>query len=210
MLKTITVLFIALCLIQGVIAGKAFSEGTTAASQQGVIKTVPQQEAEMPAELKKSIMRKEEKGLDLARSAIEMADPYPNLKESVKAKTEEMQEFTRKKTALQTMIQRTKVDMNKKAAEFANNPRMLEITKKLYTKKINEMKQDYSEIEQLLPKLNTELAENTIELQAEELTRAKDENPSDNIDDTYQKAMNERFEKGAQILNSINLFKPYR
>ena len=210
MLKTLNVLFIALFLIQGVIAGKAFSEGTTAASQQGVIKTVPQQEAEMPAELKKSIMRKEEKGLDLARSAIEMADPYPNLKESVKAKTEEMQEFTRKKTALQTMIQRTKVDMNKKAAEFANNPRMLEITKKLYTKKINEMKQDYSEIEQLLPKLNTELAENTIELQAEELTRAKDENPSDNIDDTYQKAMNERFEKGAQILNSINLFKPYR
>ena len=86
MLKTLNMLFIALCLIQGVITCKAFSEGTTAASQQGVAQTVPQQEAEMPAELKKSIMRKEEKGLDLARSAIEMADPYPNLKESVKAK----------------------------------------------------------------------------------------------------------------------------
>ncbi len=205
MLKILNVLFIAVFLIQGVIAGKAFSEGTAPAFQ-----AVPQQEAEMPAELKKSIMRKEEKGLDLARSAIEMADPYPNLKESVKAKTEEIQELTRKKTALQTMVQRTKVDMNKKAAEFANNPRMLEVTKKLYTKKINEMQQEYVEIEQLLPKLNTELAENTIELQAEELTRAKDENASDNIDDTYQKAVSERFEKGTQILNSMNLFKPYR
>jgi len=114
MLKTLNVLFIALFLIQGVIAGKAFSEGILGVSQQGVVKTVPQQEAEMPAELKKSIMRKEEKGLDLARSAIEMADPYPNLKESVKVKAEEIQELTRKKTALQTMIQRTKVDMNKK------------------------------------------------------------------------------------------------
>lgn len=204
MLKTINVLFVALFLIQGAIAGKAFSEGTTAASQ-----TVSQQEAEMPAELKKSIMRKEARGLDLARSAIEMADPYPNLKESVKAKTEEIQELTRKKTALQTMIQRTKMDMNKKAAEFANNPRMLEVTKKLYTKKITEMQQEYAEIEQLLPKLNTELAENTIELQAEELTRAKDENASDNIDDTYQKAINERFDKGALLLNSINAYKPY-
>ena len=209
MLKTLNVLFIALFLIQGVIAGKAFSEGILGVSQQGVVKTVPQQEAEMPAELKKSIMRKEEKGLDLARSAIEMADPYPNLKESVKVKAEEIQELTRKKTALQTMIQRTKVDMNKKTAEFANNPRMLEVTKKLYTKKIHEMKQEYVEIEQLLPKLNTELAENTIELQAEELTRAKDENGSDKIEDTYQKAVTERFDKGAQILNSMNLFKPY-
>jgi len=208
MLKTLNVLFIALFLIQGFI-GKAFSEGTTVASKQGVVQTVPQQEAEMPAELKKSIMRKEEKGLDLARSAIEMADPYPNLKESVKTKAEEIQELTRRKTTLQTMIQRTKVDMNKKAAEFANNPRMLEITKKLYTKKIHEMQQEYVEIEQLLPKLNTELAENTIELQAEELTRAKDENASDNIDNTYQKAVSERFDKGAQILNSMNLFKPY-
>ena len=209
MLKTLNVLFIALFLIQGVIAGKAFSEGILGVSQQGVVKTVPQQEAEMPAELKKSIMRKEEKGLDLARSAIEMADPYPNLKESVKVKAEEIQELTRKKTAIQTMIQRTKVDMNKKTAEFANNPRMLEVTKKLYTKKIHEMKQEYVEIEQLLPKLNTELAENTIELQAEELTRAKDENGSDKIEDTYQKAVTERFDKGAQILNSMNLFKPY-
>ena len=209
MLKTLNVLFIALFLIQGVISSEAFPEGTTAASQQGVVQTVPQQEAEMPAELKKSIMRKEEKGLDLARSAIEMADPYPNLKESVKVKAEEIQELTRKKTALQTMIQRTKVDMNKKTAEFANNPRMLEVTKKLYTKKIHEMKQEYVEIEQLLPKLNTELAENTIELQAEELTRAKDENGSDKIEDTYQKAVTERFDKGAQILNSMNLFKPY-
>ena len=209
MLKTLNVLFIALFLIQGVISSEAFPEGTTAASQQGVVQTVPQQEAEMPAELKKSIMRKEEKGLDLARSAIEMADPYPNLKESVKVKAEEIQELTRKKTAIQTMIQRTKVDMNKKTAEFANNPRMLEVTKKLYTKKIHEMKQEYVEIEQLLPKLNTELAENTIELQAEELTRAKDENGSDKIEDTYQKAVTERFDKGAQILNSMNLFKPY-
>jgi len=209
MLKTLNVLFIALFLIQGVIAGKAFSEGILGVSQQGVVKTVPQQEAEMPAELKKSIMRKEEKGLDLARSAIEMADPYPNLKESVKVKAEEIQELTRKKTALQTMIQRTKVDMNKKTAEFANNPRMLEVTKKLYTKKIHEMKQEYVEIEQLLPKLNTELAENTIELQAEELTRAKDENGSDKIEDTYQKAVTERFEKGTSLLNSINTYKPY-
>src|SRR3989304_4816896 len=107
------------------------------------------------------------------------------------------------------MIQRTKVDMNKKTAEFANNPRMLEVTKKLYTKKIHEMKQEYVEIEQLLPKLNTELAENTIELQAEELTRAKDENGSDKIEDTYQKAVPETFHHGAQILNSMNLFKPY-
>ena len=111
MLKTINVLFTALFLIQGVIAGRAFSEGTTASSQQGVVQAVPQQqETEMPAELKKSIMRKEEKGLDLARSAIEMADPYPNLKESVKAKAEEIQELTKNKTALQTIIQRTKVD----------------------------------------------------------------------------------------------------
>src|SRR3972149_1115259 len=209
MLKTLNVLFIALFLIQGVIAGKAFSEGILGVSQQGVVQTVPQQEAEMPAELKKSIMRKEEKGLDLARSAIEMADPYPNLKESVKTKAEEIQELTRRKTTLQTMIQRTKVDMNKKAAEFANNPRMLEITKKLYTKKIHEMQQEYVEIEQLLPKLNTELAENTIELQAEELTRAKDENASDNIDNTYQKAVSERFDKGTLLLNSINTYKPY-
>jgi len=209
MLKTLNVLFVALFLIPGVISRNAFSEGTTAASQQGVVQAVPQQEAEMPAELKKSIMRKEEKGLELARSAIEMADPYPNLKESVKAKAEEIQELTRKKTALQTMIQRTKVDMNKKTAEFANNPRMLEITKKLYTKKINEMQQEYVEIEQLLPKLNTELAENTIELQAEELTHAKDENASDNIEDTYQKAITERFDKGTLLLNSINTYKPY-
>lgn len=209
MLKTLNIIFIGSFLIQAIIACRAFSEGTTAASQQGVVQTVPQQEAEMPAELKKSIIRKEAKGLDLARSAIEMADPYPNLKESVKSKTEEMQELTRKKTALQTMIQRTKVDMNKKAAEFANNPRMLEVTKKLYTKKINEMKQEYVEVEQLLPKLNTELAENTIELQAEELTRTKEENPSDNIEDSYQKAVSERFDKGASLLNSINTYKPY-
>ncbi len=209
MLKTLNILSITLFLTQGIIACKAFSEGTSAASQQGIVQTVPQQEAEMPAELKKSIMRKEEKGLDLARSAIEMADPYPNLKESVNAKAEEIQELTRKKMALQTMIQRTKVDMNKKAAEFANNPRMLEITKKLYTKKVHEMQQEYVEIEQLLPKLNTELAEHTIELQAEELTRTKDENGSDHIEDTFQKAVTERFDKGALLLNSINSYKPY-
>lgn len=209
MLKTLNIIFIGSFLIQGIIACKAFSEGTTAASQQGVVQTVPQQEAEIPAELKKSIMRKEAKGLDLARSAIEMADSYPSLKESVKAKAEEIQELTRKKTALQTMIQRTKVDMNKKAAEFANNPRMLEVTKKLYTKKIHEMQQEFVEIDQLLPKLNTEFAENTIELQAEELTRVKDENGSDNIEDSYQKAVNERFDKGTSLLNSMNAYKPY-
>ena len=207
--KILNVVFIGSFLIQGVIASRAFSEGTTAASPQGAAQTLPEQEAEMPAELKKSIIRKEAKGLDLARSAIAMADPYPNIKESVKAKTEELQELTRKKTALQTMIQRTKVDMNKKAAEFANNPSMLEVTKKLYTKKIHEMKQEYGEIEQLLPKVSTELAENTIELQAEELTRTNEENPSDNIEDSYQKAVGERFDKGASLLNSVNTYKPY-
>lgn len=209
MLKTFNTLFVALFLIQGVVACKAFAEGTIAAPQQSAVKTVPQQGGEMPAELKKSIARKEEKGLDLARGAIEMADSYPSLKESVKARAEEIQELTRKKTALQTMIQRTKVDMNKKAAEYANNPRMLEVTKKLYTKKIHEMQQEFVEIDQLLPKLNTEFAENTIELQAEELTRVKDENASDNIEDSYQKAMNERFDKGTLLLNSMNAYKPY-
>lgn len=209
MLKTFNRLCVVLFLIQGVVACRTFAEGPTAAPQQGAVKIAPQQEAEMPAELKKSIARKEEKGLDLARSAIEMADSYPSLKESVKAKAEEIQELTRKKTALQTMIQRTKVDMNKKAAEFANNPRMLEVTKKLYTNKIHEMQQEFVEIDQLLPKLNTEFAENTIELQAEELTRVKDENGSDNIEDSYQKAVNERFDKGTSLLNSMNAYKPY-
>ena len=163
----------------------------------------------MPVELKKSIIRKEAKGLDLARSAIAMADPYPNLKESVKAKTEQVQDLNKRKNALQTMMQHTKIELNKKSAEFANNPRMLEITKKLYTKKIQEMKQEFVEIEQLLPKVNTDLAENTIELQVEEFTRVKEENASDNIEDSYQKAISERFDKGTLLLNSINTYKPY-
>ncbi|MCF6157605.1 MAG: hypothetical protein E3K32_03315 [wastewater metagenome] len=199
MFRIIPLIMFAIIFVQNVFIPSVFSQVNTATTQQ---------QAEQSDEEKQTIRQREENGLNLARQAILLADPYPGLKKSVKMKGEQIQELTKRKTAIQAMIQRTKIELNKKTSEFANNPHILEIARKLYTKKMNELKQELAEIDTVLPGIQIELTEDTIELQAEELVRVKEKNASGEMDDIYEKAVMDRFQHGAQLLDSTNLDKP--
>src|SRR3990172_8690476 len=149
MVKTLKLFIVTVFFVQSAVT-KAFCEGNLGTA------SAPQ-EITQSTDIRKSIRQKEQNGLDLARQALEIADSYDDLKESVKTKQDEILGLTKRKTALQAMLQRTRAELNKKTSEFKNNPKMLELTKYLYTRKMNEMKMELAEIEKNLPTLNMEL-----------------------------------------------------
>lgn len=201
-MRTLKIIGITVFVVQCAIITSAFCEGSsgTSSTPQGI---------EQAADLKRSIRQKEQNALNLARQALEIADSYDDLKTSVKTKQEEIEKMNKRKAALQTILQRTKADFNKKLSEFAGNSQMQDIIKKLYISKINELKVEQELIEKSLPTLNMELNQEKIELQANEIVHAQEKDAtSENIDLEFEKAVMDRFQKSEQILNSINLYKP--
>lgn len=201
-MRTLKIIGITVFVVQCAIITSAFCEGSsgTSSTPQGI---------EQSADLKRSIRQKEQNALNLARQALEIADSYDDLKTSVKTKQEEIEKVNKRKAALQTILQRTKADFNKKLSEFAGNSQMQDIIKKLYISKINELKIEQELIEKSLPTLNMELNQEKIELQANEIVHAQEKDAtSENIDLEFEKAVMDRFQKSEQILNSINLYKP--
>lgn len=201
-MRTLKIIGITVFVVQCAIITSAFCEGSsgTSSTPQGI---------EQSADLKRSIRQKEQNALNLARQALEIADSYDDLKTSVKTKQEEIEKVNKRKAALQTILQRTKAEFNKKLSEFAGNSQMQDIIKKLYISKINELKVEQELIEKSLPTLNMELSQEKIELQANEIVHAQEKDAtSENIDLEFERAVMERFQKSEQILNSINLYKP--
>ena len=201
-MRTLKIIGITVFVVQCAIITSAFCEGSsgTSSTPQGI---------EQSADLKRSIRQKEQNALNLARQALEIADSYDDLKTSVKTKQEEIEKVNKRNAALQTILQRTKADFNKKLSEFAGNSQMQDIIKKLYISKINELKVEQELIEKSLPTLNMELNQEKIELQANEIVHAQEKDAtSENIDLEFEKAVMDRFQKSEQILNSINLYKP--
>ena len=201
-MRTLKIIGITVFVVQCAIITSAFCEGSsgTSSTPQGI---------EQSADLKRSIRQKEQNALNLARQALEIADSYDDLKTSVKTKQEEIEKVNKRKAALQTILQRTKADFNKKLSEFVGNSQMQDIIKKLYISKINELKIEQELIEKSLPTLNMELNQEKIELQANEIVHAQEKDAtSENIDLEFEKAVMDRFQKSEQILNSINLYKP--
>lgn len=201
-MRTLKIIGITVFVVQCAIITSAFCEGSsgTSSTPQGI---------EQSADLKRSIRQKEQNALNLARQALEIADSYDDLKTSVKTKQEEIEKVNKRKAALQTILQRTKAEFNKKLSEFAGNSLMQDIIKKLYISKINELKVEQELIEKSLPTLNMELSQEKIELQANEIVHAQEKDAtSENIDLEFERAVMERFQKSEQILNSINLYKP--
>lgn len=201
-MRTLKIIGITVFVVQCAIITTAFCEGSsgTSSTPQGI---------EQSADLKRSIRQKEQNALNLARQALEIADSYDDLKTSVKTKQEEIEKVNKRNAALQTILQRTKADFNKKLSEFAGNSQMQDIIKKLYISKINELKVEQELIEKSLPTLNMELNQEKIELQANEIVHAQEKDAtSENIDLEFEKAVMDRFQKSEQILNSINLYKP--
>lgn len=203
-MKKVVGAFTAAFLLHGFFANCAFSEVAMSTD-------MSQQHAEPPSdELKKEIQKKKNNGLNIARQALESVDSYTELKESVNSKKNELQGLAKRRIVLQTMLQKTMVELNKKTSEFANNPKMLEVVKKLYIRKMTEMRRELSEIDNALPKLNVALTEESIELETENMVRANEkETSSDGVNEAYEKAVTERFESGAQLLNSIHLHQSF-
>lgn len=201
-MRTLKIIGITVFVVQCAIITSAFCEGSsgTSSTPQGI---------EQSADLKRFIRQKEQNAINLARQALAISDSYDDLKTSVKTKQEEIEKVNKRKAALQTILQRTKAEFNKKLSEFAGNSQMQDIIKKLYISKINELKVEQELIEKSLPTLNMELSQEKIELQANEIVHAQEKDAtSENIDLEFERAVMERFQKSEQILNSINLYKP--
>lgn len=202
-MKTLKLFVATMFVVQSAIITSAFCEGSL-----GTSSSTPQG-AEQSADLKRSIRQKEQNALNLARQALELANAYDDLKTSVVVKQNEVERLNKRKVALQTILQRTKAEFNKKLSEFAGNSQMQDIIKKLYISKINELKVEQELIEKTLPTLDMELSQEKIELQAEEITHAQEKDAtSEDMDLEFERAVQERFRKSEQILNSINLYKP--
>ncbi len=157
----------------------------------------------------KTIKEKEEKGLNLAKKAIIMADPYPSIKKDVKRRNDELQDLKKRRNDLTILIQKAQVMLNRKKAELANNPLLLKMAVKQYTQKISEMKDELAEIEKQIPLLGSKLAKANLELQVEELVRGDlvNDEDTDAIDEEFEEAIRERFNNGIKLLNLGSLNK---
>ena len=151
----------------------------------------------------KAIREKEERGLNLAKKAVIMADPYPGMKTEAKMKNNELDNLIERKKYLTITIQRLQIGLMKKKAEFARNPELLKVSVKQYSQKITEMKDERAEIEKRVPALESKLASVNLELQVEELARGimVDEEDTEGFDEEFEEAIQERFNTGKLLLN---------
>ena len=151
----------------------------------------------------KAIREKEERGLNLAKKAVIMADPYPGMKTEAKMKNNELDNLIERKKYLTITIQRLQIGLMKKKAEFARNPELLKVSVKQYSQKITEMKDELAEIEKQVPALKSKLASVNLELQVEELARGimVDEEDTGGFDEEFEEAIQGRFNAGKLLLN---------
>jgi seryl-tRNA synthetase len=155
----------------------------------------------------KTIKEKEEKGLNLAKKAIIMADPYPSIKKDVMRKNDELQVLKKRRNDLTIFIQKAQVMLNRKKAELANNPPLLKMAVKQYTQKIEELRDELSEVDRQIPTLESKLAKASLELQVEELVRGDlvDDEDTDAIDEEFEGEILERFNTGKGLLDLSSL-----
>lgn len=151
----------------------------------------------------KTIREKEERGLNLAKKAVIMADPYPGMRTEAEMKNNELDNLIERKKYLTTTIQRLQIGLMKKKAEFARNPELLKVSVKQYSQKITEMKDELAEIEKQIPALESKLASVNLELQVEELARGimVDEEDTGGFDEEFEEAIQERFNAGKLLLD---------
>ncbi|MGR3174560.1 MAG: hypothetical protein ACUZ8N_08190 [Candidatus Scalindua sp.] len=151
----------------------------------------------------KTIREREERGLNLAKRAIKLADPYPGMKTEVNMRNKELNNLTEKKSNLKMTIQRLKIGLMRKKAKFARNPELLKISVKQYSQKIAEMEDELAEVEKQIPVLESKLESVTIEVEAEELKRGimKDEEDTGGFDEEFEEAIQGRWEVGKALLN---------
>ncbi len=151
----------------------------------------------------KTIREKEERGLNLAKKAVIMADPYPGMKTEAEMKNNELDNLIERKRNLTTTIQRLQIGLTKKKAEFARNPELLKVSVKQYSQKITEMKDELAEIEKQIPALESKLASVNLALQVEELARGimVDEKDTGGFDEEFEEAIQERFNAGKLLLD---------
>ena len=195
--------------IIGLVVMIMFLEGTTAFPQY----SLPVKEDDIGLEEKsvdmKAIKEKEERGLNLAKKAIIMADPYPGMKTEVNRKNKELDNLIERKKNLTTTIQRLQIGLRKKKAEFARNPQLLKESVKQYSKKIKELEGELVEVKKQIPTLEIRLANVNLELQVEELSRGilEDEDDTGKFDEEFEEAIQERFNTGKKLLNLSSLSK---
>lgn len=158
----------------------------------------------------KVISEKEDRGLNFAKKAIKLADPYPGMKTEVNIRNKELDNLVEKKKSLATAIQRLQIGLRKKRAEFARNPELLKVSVKQYTQKIKEMEDELAEIEKQIPALESELENVNIKLQVEEIGRniMVDEKDTGKFDEEFEEAIQERFDAGKKLLNIGSLSTP--
>jgi chromosome segregation ATPase len=164
---------------------------------------------EEPIDLK-AIRDTEERGINFAKKAIKLADPYPGMKTEVSMRGKELDNLVERKNSLTIAIQRLQIGLRKKKAEFARNPELLKVSAKQYTQKIKEMEDELLEVEKQIPALESELANVKIELQVEEIGRniMVDEDDTGDFDEEFEKAKQERFDAGKKLLNIGSLSTP--
>ena len=151
----------------------------------------------------KAIREKEERGLNLAKKAIKLADPYPGMKTDAEMRNNELGNLVERKKYLTATVQRLQIGLMNKKAKFARNPELLKVSVKQYTQKIAEMKDELAEVEKLMPTLESKLASVNLELQVEELARGimVDEEDTEGFDEEFEVAIQERFSAGMVLLN---------
>ena len=151
----------------------------------------------------KAIREKEERGLNLAKKAIKLADPYPGMKTDAEMRNNELGNLVERKKYLTATIQRLQIGLMNKKAKFARNPELLKVSVKQYTQKIAEMKDELVEVEKQIPALESRLANVNLELQVEELARGimVGEEDTEGFDEEFEEAIQGRWEVGKALLN---------
>ena len=151
----------------------------------------------------KAIREKEESGLNLAKKAIRVLDPYPGMKADAGMKNNELDGLVERKKYLATTIQRLQIGLMNKKAKYARNPELLKASVRQYSQKITEMKDELAEAERQIPPLESKLASVNLELQVEELTRGikVDEEDTGGFDEEFEEAIQGRWKVGKALMN---------
>ena len=189
--------------IFGLVAIVLLLDGSTAFSQY----SLPVKENDIKLEEKtvdtKAIKEKRKRGLDFARKAIKLADPYPGMKTEVNMRNKEIDSLVEKKNSLTMAIQRLQIGLRRKKAEFARNPQLLKVSTEQYTHKIMELEGELAEVEKQIPALESKLTSADLELQVEELSRGilVDEDDAGGFDKEFEEAIQKRFNAGKRLLN---------
>jgi hypothetical protein len=196
--------------IFGLVAIVLLLDGSTAFSQY----SLPVKENDIKLEEKtvdtKAIKEKQNRGLDFARKAIKLCDPYPGMKTEVTMRNKEIDSLVEKKNSLTMAIQRLQIGLRRKKAEFARNPQLLKVSTEQYTHKIMELEGELAEVEKQLPALESKLTSADLELQVETLSRGimVDEDDIRGFDNEFEEAIQERFNAGKRLLNIGSLSTP--